>query len=592
MLSSSSSLARYRTALLPLALCAATGVGCAGDPSGADSSAQPGADAAGATRTAKVRLEQDSAAREVTFVDRNGMAIAEGDIVLGATALLVSNEKSIGHSDIGRRWPDGVIPYGFASNIRGTLKANIEAAMAHWEARTNIRFVLRSSKNQAVYPNYCRFVVTSPASNDGASDVGMVGGIQQLELGGGATTDVIIHEIGHLVGLWHEQSREDRNDHVSYNPDNVADADRRHNFDQQINDGIDIGDYDFESMMHYDLALFGKPNLDPLTPVSAVPAGVNVGNATELSDGDIAGVLQLYPNKMLGQRIDFDADGKQDILWTTRGAGASIWYMDGARARSSNTIQESGVNGWFVAGTGDFDGDGYAELLWTNADGGFAIWNTKDGVIQPEPAITQRSNGYRFVGVNDFNGDGTDDLLMMNQIGAVTVITLGQVDAAELQPHYVNDWRLAGTGDVDGDGKGDIIWTRANGGTAVWYMDSVRIRDTSVIEEGEVGWWIAGIADIDGDNRDDFLWTNARGGVAIWLNDGGNIVMNRVLQERGTRGWQVAGLRDFDGNGAADILWSTHEGGIAVWQMPGGSTEPSAYATIQESGSPGWQVVD
>ena len=70
------------------------------------------------------------------------------------------------------------------------------------------------------------------------------------------------HEIGHTVGLWHEQSREDRDKFIEIIWENVQDGkqpdgtydptkDARANFDQHITDGDQIGIYDYCSIMHY-----------------------------------------------------------------------------------------------------------------------------------------------------------------------------------------------------------------------------------------------------------------------------------------------------------------------------------------------------
>ena len=40
--------------------------------------------------------------------------------------------------------------------------------------------------------------------------MGRRGNRQDITLGAGCTVGNCIHEIGHAVGLWHEQSREDR----------------------------------------------------------------------------------------------------------------------------------------------------------------------------------------------------------------------------------------------------------------------------------------------------------------------------------------------------------------------------------------------
>jgi hypothetical protein len=232
----------------------------------------------------------------LNYADVDGDAVFEGDIVLGRTAELQAEapsldmqpQFSIGITGAQFRWPGGLIPYEIDSALPNQQR--VTDALAHWVANTAIRFVARNPGN-AAHANYVRF----QPGNGCSSMVGMRGGRQNITLGSGCTLGNTIHEIGHAVGLWHEQSREDRDNFITIVWANIDPA-MQHNFSQHIADGDDLGAYDFGSIMHYPATAFSVNGQATIMPRQALPPGVSMGQRSGLSAGDIAGVRVMYPN--------------------------------------------------------------------------------------------------------------------------------------------------------------------------------------------------------------------------------------------------------------------------------------------------------
>ncbi|WP_269570091.1 M12 family metallopeptidase [Legionella tunisiensis] len=74
-----------------------------------------------------------------------------------------------------------------------------------------------------------------------------------------------VHEIGHALGLWHEQSRADREEFIRILWENIEE-DHKFNFDQHLTDGEDFGSYDYQSIMHYGAYAFSKNGKKRLSP--------------------------------------------------------------------------------------------------------------------------------------------------------------------------------------------------------------------------------------------------------------------------------------------------------------------------------------
>jgi hypothetical protein len=248
-------------------------------------------------KTAFVKIE-GVGVRPMIYAEVDGRARVEGCIDLGpvqeveaqtqkireqaAAAAAGLESLGVGIAGIGFRWPNKTIPFRIHPSLPNPQR--VTQAIEHWRTKVQIiKFVDRT--------NEANFVTFRPGSGC-TSAVGMQRGEQFITLGPDCTTGNCIHEIGHAVGLWHEQSRRDRELFVRINMENVTPG-MEHNFSQHLNDGIDLGTYDYASIMHYPKTAFSKNGQPTIEPTVGTP---HIGQRNGLSEGDIKAVKALYPN--------------------------------------------------------------------------------------------------------------------------------------------------------------------------------------------------------------------------------------------------------------------------------------------------------
>ena len=239
--------------------------------------------------TASIILPGQTETTRVTYKVENGLAVMDGDIILGTAADLAETMNPQGLGLYGKRniWPGGKIPYTFHSSVSATGRAQAQTAMQEWMSKTDITFVERTT--EAAYVEYA-------AGDDYrvcSSLLGASRGKQNIWLQPNGECDVraLIHEIGHAVGLAHEQNRADRDKYVTIHKENIVPG-----FEDQFEpyEGVvELGAYDYQSVMHYSAYAHSKNGEPTIVPKNGVSL-YNIGNQWALSQGDVQAVKELY----------------------------------------------------------------------------------------------------------------------------------------------------------------------------------------------------------------------------------------------------------------------------------------------------------
>jgi hypothetical protein len=337
---------------------------------------------------------------DITYQVIDGKAIFEGDIVVPWTDFVGKASPRSATVTRSALWPNGVIPY----EIDGALPSpsRVTDAVAHWNQRTSIHLIPRT--NEA---DYVRFIDGGGCS----SSVGHVGGQQTVTLNAACSTGNAIHEIGHAVGLWHEQSRADRDNFVTINSGNIQ-AGMAYNFDK-YSSGMDVGPYDFDSIMHYPSWAFSSNGQSTIVKKDGTQIA---GQRDKLSNGDLIGVDFLYgPAVQVGRAATMGKDGKIDAfvlgsdhaIWHVKQAAPSSgwgsWQSLGGYVRSTPTIGKN-LDGRLEMLAVGFDNHVYHQ--WQDANGNWSGWADMGGQIAGIPVV-----GANLDGRLEIFGRGTDNAI-------------------------------------------------------------------------------------------------------------------------------------------------------------------------------------
>ncbi|ESO86849.1 hypothetical protein LOTGIDRAFT_220390 [Lottia gigantea] len=196
--------------------------------------------------------------------------------------------------DVSELWPQGVMPYELHPDLPLSMKTTVMAAMKHWEDNTCIEFREYSPEVAEELGHHDRVLFRK---GDGCtSNIGRNGdGVQETSIGTNCNIlGSVAHEIGHSLGYYHEQSRPDRDEHVTINFANVAPS-MKANFLKYGYDHVRTDEpYDVGSIMHYGPTFLSRDGQsETISPKQRALTGF-MGQRKALSFLDIKTANELY----------------------------------------------------------------------------------------------------------------------------------------------------------------------------------------------------------------------------------------------------------------------------------------------------------
>ena len=371
-----------------------------------------------AAMTANIRLPFHSRHQIISYtLDNEGNMIFNGDIILGKEKEVLSRHgngrvnnwytgtdpaptnqsqrpgkkgkyqvrrqelTSIKDKDL--LWPYGLIPYVLDPKIDLDEEKAIRNAMKRISDKTSLKFVSRIKPKNGVNPHkdYVYFAKKPEMGCAGHSKVGRQGKKQEIKLGCFVEW-LIMHEILHAAGFWHEQSRADRDSYVSIIAENLECPEKIGNFKKHIDDGVTLTAYDYKSIMHYTAFTFAQKGKRTIVCNPLRKDCPDSFGGTKLSPLDIIGVNKLYP-------------------WTMEMDGGADWGAN---------IHTTGIK------FGDIDGDGRDEVgVVRKSSSGNRIFLYDDVSKNYKLLFTAGSdwgkdNYATDIAFGDMDGDGTDEM--------------------------------------------------------------------------------------------------------------------------------------------------------------------------------------
>lgn len=594
-------------------------------------------------QTAQIILPGSDRPQSITFRDVNGLAIADGGIILGKTAKIKEESQRIAQmgsaaptdadlpdgtrtvrqaliaqSGSDKLWPSGVVRFRFAANVPTQLRNRVEQAIEHIQAQTNITFTNSDGTGDFV-------TIRTHAESFSSAELGRQGGEQFVNLAVDFDIGGIVHELLHSLGVLHEQSRNDRDAYVTINdgtngtPDNIESW-AKHNFRKGGAGTVDLGPYDYGSIMHYHDTAFGLPGPNNSTLQTIVPttAGAILSAARSgpptypnfLTQGDIDGLNRLYPfgvdfeggtlwgDGAYGTDIafgDVDGDGIDEVVVTRRANGNGRYFIldDGRSANHPHSTLFAGGQNWGAdayassCAVGDIDGDGRAEIAIGRRSGtnhrfallryqnrsvstifeGGTDWGTSAHTT--DLAIARDAAGVGLLAVARRHGSNARFFLYRFEAGTLRLVFSGGQDWGA--DAFATSIAL---GDMDGDGRLELaVGRRASGNARFMIYRSLDAGYTNMrlLHSGGLDWGESAnttglcFGDVDGDGRDELGVTREHATNGRFFVIDGPETNFRTLYEGGRnwgRDYYATGIAmgDIDGDGVDEIVVSRRAG--------------------------------
>lgn len=426
-------------------------------------------------------------------------------------------------------WQYGKIPYTFHSNVSMGVRMKIMNAINRINRETDgfLQLVPRRGER-----DYVRFRVDESLPGVGRSKLGRCGGRQDIELKARIGVGSLMHEILHAAGVYHEQTRPDRDYYVNIEWSNIkASAWGNFFYFPTAAVGRVYSPYDYSSIMHYSRNAFCDRDGGVCSPTIIPTRNPNarIGQRDSLSYWDVRGLQVMY--------------GRQ--RWYISDDGTSQWIA----------INSSRISAEDLA-FGDFNGDGITDVFRSANGKWYISYSGTGGWV----TVNRSDIGKGSLLFGDFNGDGETDVFYAN--GRDWKVSYSATSGWQrINRSSITKNKLM-TGDFNGDGRSDIFyangdkWKVSYSGSGGWrWLNRSGTTKSSLI-----------VGDFNGDRTSDILLTTGSKWKITWGGRGGWVTLNTSEIEKESLLWG-----DFNGDGKSDLFfangsdWKVSYGAVTGW---------------------------
>jgi len=317
----------------------------------------------------------------------------------------------------------------------------------------------------------------------------------------------------------------------------------------------------------------------------SVPAGINGSiNSTGYNlTTTVPGVMILKDSA--GNYLDFDRDGKKELLSSRGGITFNVLENDGYTFRSSAVTTDYTGGGISPYGIADTDKDNRQELIFLDGcgirTGSSGECHARWGIVEQTTSVSLNfkqifKSDYAPSGVKitDADNDGKKEIMVIVKSSVAGEYRLLFYEAIADNNfaivNQLNALNFLAEADLDKDGKKEII-VRQRDDTGIYVRFYEASGDNNFEAVAQLPYYQTpfgiAVADIDGDNQNELVLIDRASRISIFKSTGDNrfeeSYNDRLIKEPAYV--ETASLGDLDGDGKKEIILGWWNESYGAW---------------------------